>query len=104
MKSRYDGFIWVGLGIALLMALFLSPLASPSPDGLEKVAEEKGFAGKGKAWELWKHAPLRHYAIPWIRNEKISTALSGLIGTAAIFFIALGVGKLLKKPHGRKMD
>ena len=30
-----------------MLALFLSPLASTSPDGLEKVAETKGFAEKG---------------------------------------------------------
>jgi len=103
MRRGLDGFIWIGLGIALLMALFLSPFASSSPDGLEKVAEDKGFAERGKVWDLWKHAPLRDYAIPWIKDAKISTALSGLIGTAAIFLIALGIGKLLKKPRTRKM-
>jgi hypothetical protein len=97
MKRRLDGFIWIGLGISLMLALFLSPLASTSPDGLEKVAEMKGFAEKGGSWKFWKHAPLSDYTIPWIKNEKVSTALSGLIGTLAIFFIALGIGKLIKK-------
>jgi cobalt/nickel transport protein len=97
MKRRLDGFIWVGLGICLLLALFLSPFASPSPDGLEKVAETKGFAEKGGSWKLWRHAPFSDYAIPWIKNEKVSTALSGLIGTLAIFFIVIGIGKLVKK-------
>ena len=97
MKRRLDGLIWIGLGISLMVALFLSPLASTSPDGLEKVAETKGFAEKGGSWKFWKHAPLSDYTIPWIKNEKVSTALSGLIGTLAIFFIALGIGKLIKK-------
>lgn len=97
MKRRLDGLIWIGLGISLMLALFLSPLASTSPDGLEKVAETKGFAEKGGSWKFWKHAPLSDYTIPWIKNEKVSTALSGLIGTLAIFFIALGIGKLIKK-------
>jgi hypothetical protein len=47
MKARHKGFIWIGLGISLLLALFISPFASSSPDGLEKVAETKGFAEKG---------------------------------------------------------
>ena len=85
------------IGSALLLALFLSPFASTSPDGLEKVAETKGFSEKGEGWKFWKHAPLSDYTIPWIKNEKVSTALSGLIGTLAIFFIALGIGKLIKK-------
>jgi cobalt/nickel transport protein len=103
MKRRLDGFIWIGLGISLMLALFLSPLASTSPDGLEKVAETKGFAEKGGSWKFWKHAPLSDYTIPWIKDEKVSTALSGLIGTLAIFFIALGIGKLVKKTPTTKV-
>ena len=97
MERRLKGFIWIGLGISLLLALFLSPFASSSPDGLEKVAETKGFAEKAKGSSFWKYSPLPDYAIPWIKNEKVSTALSGLIGTLAIFFIAMGVGKLIKR-------
>ncbi len=92
-----NGLIWIGLGISLLLALFLSPFASPDPDGLEKVAEMKGFSEKGEGLKLWQYAPFSDYAIPWIKNEKVSTALSGLIGTLAIFFIVLGIGRLIKK-------
>jgi cobalt/nickel transport protein len=95
MKRRLDGLVWIGLGVSLLLALFLSPFASSSPDGLEKVAEMKGFAGKGEGWKVWKYAPFSEYTIPWIKNEKVSTALSGLIGTFAIFFIVMGLGKFL---------
>lgn len=103
MERRLKGFIWIGLGISLLLALFLSPFASSSPDGLEKVAESKGFAEKGEGWKLWKYAPFSDYAIPWIKNEKVSTALSGLIGTLAIFLIAFGIGKIIKKPNTPKV-
>lgn len=103
MTRRFNGFIWIGLGISLLLALFLSPYASTAPDGLEKVAERGGFAEKGKNWQFWKYAPLPDYAIPWIKNKKVSTALSGLIGTLAIFFIALGIGKLIKNIPPMKM-
>jgi len=97
MRRRLDGFIWIALGVSLLLALFLSPFASTSPDGLEKVVERKGFSEKGEGWKLWKYAPFSDYAIPWIKNEKVSTALSGLIGTLSIFFIILGIGRLIKK-------
>jgi cobalt/nickel transport protein len=102
MKRRLDGLIWIGLGVSLLLALFLSPFASSSPDGLEKVAEMKGFSEKGEGWKVWKYAPFSEYAIPWIKNEKVSTALSGLIGTLAIFFIAMGIGKLIKRSTAQK--
>jgi cobalt/nickel transport protein len=103
MKRQLDGFIWIGLGVALLLALFFSPFASSSPDGLEKVAETKKFVEKGEGRTLWKHAPFSNYTLPWIKNEKVSTALSGLIGTLAIFFIVLGLGKLIKKPPTKKI-
>ena len=96
MKIRFNRSIWLILGISLLMALILSPFASSSPDGLEKVAQTKGFSHRGEQWSLWNHAPLRDYAIPWIKNEKISTAFSGLLGTLAIFLTSLGIGNLLK--------
>ena len=102
MKKPLDGFIWIGLGLSLLMALFLSPHASPSPDGLEKVAEAQGFKERGEGWTFWAHAPFKDYALPWIRDEKISKAISGFIGTLAIFFIALGVGKCLRKPRTKE--
>ena len=102
MKKRLAGWIWIGLGASILVALFLSPFASSSPDGLEKVAETKGFKEKGEGWKLWKHAPLADYAIPWVKNEKVSAALSGLLGTLAIFFIAFGIGKLMKRSPRKK--
>ncbi len=103
MNRRFDGYVWIGLGLTLLLALLLSPFASTAPDGLEKVAETKGFAEKGESWKFWKHAPLPDYSLPWIRNEKGSKALSGLIGTLAIFFIALGIGKLMKRTPMKKV-
>jgi cobalt/nickel transport protein len=103
MERRLKGFIWIGLGISLLLALFLSPFASSSPDGLEKVAEMKGFSEKGEGRKLWQYAPFSEYAIPWIKNEKVSTALSGLIGTLAIFFVAMGIGKLIRRSTAQKV-
>ncbi len=97
MKRGFNGFIWIGLGVALLVALLLSPFASTSPDGLKKVAETKGFSEKGEGWTFWRHAPFSAYSLPWIKNGKVSTALSGLLGTLAIFFITIGIGKAIKK-------
>lgn len=102
VKKQIHGWIWIGLGISLFLALFLSPFSSSSPDGLEKVAEMKGFKEKGETWRFWKHAPLPDYALRWIKNEKVSTAFSGLLGTLAIFLIALGIGKLLRRSPGKK--
>jgi cobalt/nickel transport protein len=97
MKRRLDGFVWVGLGVALLVALFLSPFASTSPESLEKIAEAKRVSETTKAWKFWKYAPFSDYTLPWVKNTKISTALSGLAGTLAIFSITIGIAKLIRK-------
>ena len=103
MKRQVDGFVMIGLGICLLMALFISPFASSDPDGLEKAAELKGFASKGEESKFWKHAPLPDYEIPWVKHKDISTAISGLIGTLAIFLLGLGIGRLIKKSSAKKV-
>ena len=97
MKRRLDGFVLVGLGISLLAALLLSPLASTHPDGLKKAAQVHGFAEKGAAFKLWKFAPLADYALPWVKHKRVSTAISGIAGTLAIFFLSWGIARLLKK-------
>lgn len=85
--------LW-GLFISVLLVLFISPFASNSPDGLERVAEDKGFIAFAK--ELF-HAPLPDYTIPGLKYEKLSTILSGLLGTILTFGIAVGIASILKK-------
>jgi len=101
MKNQLKGFLWVGLGVSLLLAIFISPFASPAPDGLEKVAEHHGFAEKGESWTLWRYAPFRDYTLPWIENKKLSKAIAGATGAFAIFLIAVGLATCLKKGKGR---
>lgn len=91
MKSKE---IVIALFIALLLALFLSPFASEAPDGLEKVAEIKGFMDKSKKTIS---SPFADYHLPWIKNQIVSTSIAGGIGTLAVFFIAYAVGRILKR-------
>jgi cobalt/nickel transport protein len=88
--------IIIGLVIALTIAIFLSPLASSWPDGLERVAKDYGFANKSKQVSFFK-APLPDYIIPGLKNEKLATSTSGLLGTLIIFAIGFSVALLLKK-------
>lgn len=106
-KGRNTGlwlFIGAGLLVAILLGVFVSPWASSSPDGLDKTAEEKGFVEKAEDTEpAWKHSPMADYAMPGVKNDKVSTGISGLVGvliTAAIMVaLALLVGgySLLRK-------
>ena len=88
MKSKW----WlIALLICLVVAIF-SPLASSSPDGLERVAEDKGFLGLAGA------APFQviaDYIFPGIANEALATIIAGVIGTLLLFCLAYGVAWLL---------
>ena len=88
--------IAIGFLVALSIALFLSPFASSLPDGLERVAKDLGFFEKGEGAEVLK-APIPDYKIPGLDGEGISTALSGSIGTIAMFGIGIGIARLLRR-------
>jgi len=85
----------VGLAVALVLAVFASPFASSSPDGLEKVAEDKCFMESAEGRELWKSSPLPDYSVPGVESEGVSTGLSGLLGTAAAFAMGFCAIRLL---------
>ena len=83
----------IALLVALLVA-FISPLASSSPDGLEKVAEDKGFIEEAKQapYEL-----IADYLFPGVENEAVATIIAGIIGTLVLFGLAYGVARLLRR-------
>ena len=82
---------WVaGYFIALAVAL-LSPLASGSPDGLERVAEDKGFLARA---EDAPYAVIADYVLPGIENEALATILAGIIGTTIVYALVGGAAYL----------
>lgn len=88
---------WHGALIAGFILALLSPLASSSPDGLERVAEDKGFidAAREPGYEL-----VPDYAMPGIGNEALATVTSGVFGTALLFGIGYGIARALKTRSG----
>lgn len=83
-------FIVGGLLVGLALAIFVSPWASGSPDGLEKVAEEKGFADAARDHQL-ADSPLADYGVEGMDHEGLATGVSGVIGVLLTF----GVGFVL---------
>lgn len=86
----------IGIAAATLLAALLSPLASSSPDGLEKVAETQGFAGKAV---VLLETVIPDYLMPGIKNEAAATILAALAGIAITFVAVYLVAKVLA---GRK--
>ena len=92
--DRLRKYWWVmGLLLALGVAL-LSPLASPHPDGLERVAEDEGFLDQAQdaPYEV-----IPDYAFPGIENEAVATIVAGLAGTALLFVLGYGLAWLLRR-------
>ncbi len=76
-----------------LAVVLLSPLASADPDGLERVAEDLGFLGKGVS------APyqiLPDYTLPFLGNTPLSTILAGMIGLVVVGVIIVLLGQGMK--------
>jgi len=84
---------WHGVLILALFLALLSPLASSSPDGLERVAEDKGFMETARE-VVFEVIP--DYVLPGVGNEAGATILAGLLGTLMLFGIGYGLAQLLK--------
>jgi cobalt/nickel transport system permease protein len=94
VAPKGGALIWVfGLGFAVALAI-LSPLASAHPDGLEWVAEQKGFLELARA-PIYTIIP--DYLIPGIRNQALATILAGIAGTLLVFSVTLGTTYLRRK-------
>lgn len=107
--SANRAVIFVGLGLALAVAVFLSPLASSDPDGLDRVAQEHKFDSKAVEDAPARQLPFYHLFDEYaLRNvpEGLATPLAGFIGTLATFGLAWGAGKLLvrKSNHPNPND
>jgi len=84
---------WHAALIAVLLLTVLAPVASAYPDGLEKVAAEKGFLGKALE-PLFDIMP--DYAIPGVGGRSVALMIVTLLGAAILFGIGYGLARLLK--------
>lgn len=84
---------WLAALVVCLALATISPLASSAPDGLERVAEDKGFIG------LAENAPfeiMADYVFPGVENEALATVMAGWLGTLILFGVAYGLAWLIK--------
>ncbi|MEL4895166.1 PDGLE domain-containing protein [Crocosphaera sp. Alani8] len=100
-KQRNRSFVLTWLGIALIVAIFVSPFASSNPDGLDRVSQDLQFEDKAvedaPAQKLPFYAVFEEYALRGV-PEILATPLAGLAGTMVTFGLAWGTGKLLARP------
>jgi hypothetical protein len=85
-------FFVLALAVAVGLGVAASPFASSSPDGLEKVAAEKGFLDDGRLHSIQDDSPIPDYALPGIDDARVATGLAGFLGTIAVAVIGSGLG------------
>lgn len=93
--------IIVGLCIALALAILLSPFASSSPDGLERVGENHGFMEQAHSFLT---GLIPDYLFPGVSNEKIATALAGGLGVVIVFGLSYSLMWLIKRKNTQKQN
>ncbi|MFC8173247.1 energy-coupling factor ABC transporter permease [Streptomyces sp. NPDC057325] len=91
--------LWIGgVVTALVLAGFVSFYASASPDGLEKVAADKGIDAKAEEYEhATADSPLADYGVRGIAAERLSGGLAGVIGVGATLAVGTGVFLVVRR-------
>ncbi|MFI1397443.1 energy-coupling factor ABC transporter permease [Streptomyces sp. NPDC020681] len=89
--------VWLtGLAIPLVLAGVVSFYASASPDGLEKVAADKGI-DKNVEEHAAADSPLADYGVKDVSNARISGGLAGVIGVGATVVVGSGVFLVVRR-------
>ena len=76
--------------IVVFLAVFI-PLASSSPDGLERVVENLGVEEHAPFW----NGLMSDYAIAAISDPYVSTLLAGVFGTFMVLIATFILGKAM---------
>ncbi|MGW7270246.1 energy-coupling factor ABC transporter permease [Streptomyces sp. NPDC054864] len=80
VAARSHRKVWIaGLVTSLVLAGFVSFYASANPDGLEKVAADKGIDKKAEE-HATSDSPLADYGVKDITDARLSGGLAGVIG------------------------
>jgi len=86
----------VGMIASVVLASLVSFQSSPAPDGLERVAEDQGFAETGRD-SATAGSPLADYAFGGEEDSRSSVATAGLAGVAITAAVAFGMFALLRQ-------
>lgn len=98
MSSRLNTktFAIAAVVVCLMLAGILSYYASGSPDGLNRVAIDKGFDAQEKD-HASSDSPLAGYAASGISNERLSGAVAGVAGVAVVLALGGGLGYVVRR-------
>jgi hypothetical protein len=86
-------FTILALALAIGLATAASPLASSAPDGLNRVAADRGFVGHAKAGD----GPIAGYVVPGVADARVAKGLAGFAGTLLVFGVGIGIGRAVRR-------
>ncbi|MFI7341855.1 energy-coupling factor ABC transporter permease [Streptomyces sp. NPDC050085] len=97
VAARSHRKIWItGLVTSFVLAGFVSFYASASPDGLEKVAHDKGIDSKTKE-HASADSPLADYGVKDVSDARLSGGLAGIIGVGVTVVAGSGIFWALRR-------
>ncbi|MEU1120145.1 MULTISPECIES: energy-coupling factor ABC transporter permease [unclassified Streptomyces] len=89
--------VWIaGIVASLVLAGFVSFYAATSPDGLEKVAHDKGIDKKAEGHAA-ADSPLADYGVKDIADARLSGGLAGVIGVGVTVVAGSGIFWALRR-------
>jgi hypothetical protein len=77
----------------------VSPFASSSPDGLNRVAAQKAFAREGRPLSIQDDSPIPGYSFPGIHDETLAKGVAGFTGTLGVFVLGYGLAFVIRRRH-----
>ncbi|MFE6163279.1 energy-coupling factor ABC transporter permease [Streptomyces sp. NPDC056486] len=97
VAARSHRKVWIsGLIASLVLAGFVSFYASANPDGLEKVAADKGIDKKAEE-HASSDSPLADYGVKDITDSRLSGGLAGVIGVGVTVVAGSGIFWALRR-------
>ncbi len=89
-RFELRGMALLFAAITLLLCVAGAYLVSASPDGLERIAVQLGFADRAGRVHA---SPVAKYEFPFLQSAASRKALAAVIGAAACFLAVLVIGK-----------
>lgn len=94
---------WIGAAcVTVALAALVSPWAASSPDGLERVALDEGFAEQATDHAL-ADGPAADYQFGVTSSEAWGTALAGLVGVVITFAVGSAIVMMARRGRSPKL-
>jgi cobalt/nickel transport system permease protein/cobalt/nickel transport protein len=95
-KAPTRTLVIAGVVVALLLAGVVSFYASGSPDGLNRVAEDKGFSNT-ETEHAGADSPMAGYETRGVGDDRLSTAVAGVTGALVVLALAGGLAFAVRR-------